>query len=231
MPARRDGLGGVEDFLGLLFVDFPRPDSEHDREVADLLVAAEQFSVTFPAQRAGGGVDVGQRFQPFAGCGDRGRVLRIGQLFALGRDQHQRVAAVGLFGQVVFQQFGRDRRVGAGQGQVFAGLAAGRLADQDEGDREHDPDPDHGPVVARAEPADRVEGPGHRAIIAYGAGVVPFSNADGTSFSGLAPSSRRSSARCWAWLATVAASRARGEPNSSRPIAPISSSIVALSIS
>ena len=44
------------------------------------------------------------------------------------RFEGERVAAVGLFGQVVFQQFGRGGRAGAGQGQVVVGLVAGGLA-------------------------------------------------------------------------------------------------------
>jgi hypothetical protein len=74
-------------------------------------------------------------------------VFRFGQL-ALGRFQDQRVAAVGLFGQVVFEQFGGGRRVGPRQGQVFARLAARGVADCQQRDREDHPGGDHRVVVA-----------------------------------------------------------------------------------
>ncbi len=192
-PRRR---GGVEDPLRLGFVEFSRPLAEDDREVADLLVLAEEVG-TGRAGRAGRRVDERDRFQALLRFGDGGRVLGFGQL-ARGRFHHQRVAAVGLFGQVFFQQFRRHGRAGAGERQVFAGLAAGGLADRDKGDREHEPDGDDGVVMARAEPTDGVEGAGHWAIIPYGAGVVPFSNGAGTVSIGLAPSRRRSRTRCWA---------------------------------
>ena len=50
--------------------------------------------------------------------------LALGDLGAAVRLDHQRVAAVGLFGQLVFEQFGGVGRAGARQGQVVVGLAA-----------------------------------------------------------------------------------------------------------
>ena len=164
-PGLFGGLGGVEDRLRLALGDVARADPEHDRRVGDRPVLADQ-ALGLWAERVDGRVDVAQFVQPLDRFGDRGGVVRIGQLAAGGLED-ERVAAVGLFGQVLFQQFGRGRRAGPRQGEVFAGLAAGRRAGDDQRHRDDQPEGDHRVVMPRAEATDRVERAGHRSIIPY----------------------------------------------------------------
>ena len=141
-----------------------------------------------------------QRVQPLHGFADGGRVLGRGERGAGLGLNHQRVASEGLFGQVLFHQFGRFGRTGSGQGQVVVGLALAGLPGDDEGDGDHDPDRDRRPVVPRAEATDRVEGRRHAGIIPFyrragrphssgPAGFSPFSNAFGTEAARPAPRS------------------------------------------
>ena len=90
---------------------------------------------------------------------DRLRVLRFGQLGAGLRFEGQRVAAVGLFGQVVFEQFGRHGRAGARAGSGCRWSCRRRPGRRRRATTASDqPDGDRRVVMPRAEAADRVEG-------------------------------------------------------------------------
>ena len=155
------------------------------------------------------------RVQPLDGFFDRLRVLRLGELGAGLRFEGQRVAAVGLFGQVVFEQFGRRGRAGPGQRQVVVGLVAGGLAGDDQDDGGDQPDRDRRVVVTRAEAADRVEGAGHARnhpllrsrISRPAAGFRRCRNPAGPMRAVGAERPGEKTTRCWASLAAIEAAK------------------------
>ncbi len=129
------GPGELTEEQAEAVLDAAGPDAEDDRRVGDGLVLADQaFFGPFLAQRADRRVDHVHRLQPLDRFFDRLRVLGLGQRAGF-RFEGQWVAAVGLLRQLLFHQFGRVRRPGAGQGEVVVRLVAGGLAGDYEDDR------------------------------------------------------------------------------------------------
>ena len=116
------------------------------------------------AQRADRRVDVVQRFSRLTGFFDRLRVLRVGQLrpalrFEAPAGCCRRPVRAGCL-RAVRSPWSSRCRAGSGcrwscSPEAWPTTTRTTASDQPDGDRR--------PVVARAEAADRVEGPGHRA--------------------------------------------------------------------
>ena len=153
------GIARVEHLLGLILREVALADVQRHRDVGDLLVLGEQRR-SLVAERVDRPDHVGRVAQVLDRVVDRLLVARVRELSAM-RLEDQRVAAVGLVRQALLEHVGGLRRSGSRERQVVAGAVAGRLTRKREARRGHDPDGDHEPVVAGAEPTEVVERTSH----------------------------------------------------------------------
>ena len=153
--ARR--VARVEHRLRLVLGQLGRADVQEDRDVADLLVLAQERGA-LGAERADRADDVRGLLQGGDRVVDGLRVLAVRQLSALDLQDH-RVAPVGLLREALLEQVLRVRGAAARQRDVVRGVVARRARDAGEGHRRHHPQRDRDPVVPGAQATQVVEGP------------------------------------------------------------------------
>ena len=154
-PCLQSGVSGVEDVLRDLLGQLVAADVEQDGDVRGLAVLADQGCAAL-AERAGGGVDVGQLHDLRVRRLDRLLVLLVGDL-ARARVEDERVAAVLLRGERGGKKVCRLLASRAGKVHVVTGVRAERVVQANGAGKENQPRAENDPLVVGREPADMVK--------------------------------------------------------------------------
>ena len=153
------GIGSVQDRVRFAVGEAALSDVERHRDVADLLVLAE-LRGALGAQRAHRGVDVSGLLQVADRRRDRVRVLGVGELPRVGRDD-EGVRAVRLGREAPAEEVAGVLAAGAGSADVVGGLRAHSLRGRHNPDDQYQPDREHDEAPARAEMTELVQEAGH----------------------------------------------------------------------